>query len=82
MYKITVKSYGKYNNVRLGARYCFCKKTAKELIVLFLESKCDITVEKLIRVTSDIFVWSDCEESDKVLNFYADTLWEMEEKEV
>ena len=71
MYRIIVNSAGKYNNVSLGTRYCFRKKTAIKLIDLFFESDCDITVEKLMRCCNDVFYFSDYNTGDKVLNYYS-----------
>ena len=47
MYKINVKSEGKYQNVALGERYTFSKRNAKRLIALFLEYGCEFEVTKL-----------------------------------
>jgi len=71
MYRIIVNTTGKHDNVSLGVRYCFRKKTAIELIDLFLESDCDITVEKLVRCCNDVFCFSDYNTGDKVLNYYS-----------
>ena len=80
MYKITVNSAGMYRNVALGSRYCFTKKTAISLIDLFfVKSKCDITVEKLVRIGFDLFGWSDCEEDDKVFIYYQNAHWDYED---
>lgn len=68
MYRINVK--GKYHNSALGYRYCFRKKTAKDLIDLFSEYDADFTVEKLIRLTADIFYWTDYDEDDLVFTHY------------
>lgn len=77
MYRITVKSQGKYNNCRLGPRYCFRKKTAKYLIKLFyVDNKCDIDVEKFVRISDDVFCWTDDDE-DSVFRFF-DEVWEEE----
>lgn len=62
MYRIKVMSSGKYHNCALGYRYCFRKKTAKDLIDLFSECNADFTVEKLIHLTADIFYWTDYED--------------------
>lgn len=69
MYRITVNTEGKYNNVALGPRYCFFKKTAKHLIQLFLNLSCEIYVQKLVHV-GDIFTWSDYEVKDAVFSYY------------
>ena len=74
MYRITVNTSGKYNNVTLGPRYCFRKKTAKELIDLFFAQECEIMVEKLVRCCDDVFCFSDGDEDDKVLNYYANKI--------
>ena len=64
MYKVTVKSRGKYNNVVLGARYCFTKRSAIDLAVTFANVECEFDVEKLTRLNRDIFCWSDSEVSE------------------
>lgn len=69
MYRIFVLSSGKYHNVTIGHRYCFRKKSAIELINLFSKDECNFYVEKLIRLNSDIFAWSDTDD-DKVLNYF------------
>lgn len=69
MYRIDVKSPGKYYNVQIGSRYCFRKKTAKSLIDLFLKQDCHIEVEKLIRIHRDVFCWT-WDEEDSVCNYY------------
>ena len=70
MYRITVKSTGKYDNAVIGVRYCFFKKSAKDLIDTFASCNCDFTVDKLIRLHSDVFSWSDYEDGDKVFDYY------------
>ena len=59
MYKVTVKTRGKYNNVVLGARYCFTKRSAIDLAATFANVKCEFDVEKWTRLNKDIFCWSD-----------------------
>ena len=71
MYRITVNTTGKYNNVALGPRYCFRKKAAEKLIDLFLKYDCDIAVEKLIRLSGGVYCFTDYDEGDKVLNYYS-----------
>ena len=70
MYRINVKSSGKYHNSALGYRYCFRKKTAKDLIDLFSECEANFTVEKLIRLTADVFYWTNYDENDAVFTYY------------
>lgn len=65
MYKVTVKSSGKYHNVTLGARYCLTKHTAINLAVMFEDVECDYEVEKLVRLNTDIFCWSEGEVDEK-----------------
>lgn len=67
MYRVTVKSSGKYNVVALGARYCLTRKSAIKLTNLFLEDDCDITIEKFGRCCEDIFIWSDAREETKIV---------------
>lgn len=59
MYRVVVKSRGKYNNVTLGARYCLTKRTAINLAVSFELVECEYDIEKFVRITGDIFAWSD-----------------------
>lgn len=59
MYKVTIKSRGKYNNVVPGERYCFTKHSAIDLAITFAKVDCEFDVEKLTRVSKDIFCWSD-----------------------
>lgn len=61
MYRVTVKSRGKYNNAVMGARYCLTRRSAIRLTALFIKDECDLTVEKWIRVHGDIFCWSGSE---------------------
>lgn len=58
MYKIEVKSTGKYNNAMLGARYALSKRVAKKTINLFISNDCVIQVTKLIKC-GGCWVWSD-----------------------
>lgn len=58
MYRVTVKSSGKYNNVAPGSRYCFTKRSVIHLAATFAGMECDFNVEKFIRLNSDIFTWS------------------------
>lgn len=66
MYRVIVKSRGKYNNVVPGTRYCFRKKSVACLIALFTACECDFTAEKLVRISGDTFCWSDSYISDKI----------------
>lgn len=80
MYRVIVKSKGKYGNTRPGARYCFRKKSAAELIALFTASECDFTVEKFIRISGDTFCWSDCDISEKIWDMVENMLDKSEQK--
>ena len=66
MYRAVVKSKGKYNNVVLGARYCFTKRSIIDLAVTFAQVECEFDVEKFTRIHSDVFAWSDSEVSEKI----------------
>ena len=57
MYKINVKSEGKYHNVALGERYTFSKRNAKRIIAFFLDDECELEVTKLLRC-GGCWVWS------------------------
>lgn len=77
MYRIIIKSSGKFNNARLGSRYCLTKKSAIHLINLFTKSECEIKVEKFVRLHADIFCWTDDDENDKVFECYYNSIfWE------
>ena len=75
MYRINVLSRGKYDNVELGYRYCFRKKSAIEMIDIFMDSDSKITVEKLIRLHGDVFSWNNNLEDDKVFDHYFNRLY-------
>lgn len=79
MYRINVKSSGKYHNCTLGYRYCLRKKTAKNLIDLFSECDTDFTIEKLIHLTADTFFWTDYDEDDTVFTHYFNKMNEDDE---
>ena len=66
MYRVVVKSKGKYNNVVLGARYCFTKRSVIELATTFAQNECEFDVEKFICIHNDIFIWSDSGVSEKI----------------
>ena len=57
MYKINVKSSGKYNNVALGERYVFSKHKAKELIEMLVAVECDIEITKFLKC-GNCWMWS------------------------
>lgn len=77
MYRVTIKSRGKYDNATLGARYCLTKRSAVRLTALFIEDECDLTVEKWIRMYGDTFCWS-ASEVDKA---FWDKVYKIIEKE-
>ena len=68
MYRVVVKSRGKYNNIVLGARYCLTKHSAIELAVMFAREECEFEVEKFIRIHSDVFAWCNYGVSEKIWN--------------
>ena len=80
MYRIIVRTNGKYHNVMTGYRYCLTKKSAKSLIDTFIDAGCEIGIEKFIRLHHDVFCWSSYDE-DSVLRYYDDKMWELEEEE-
>ena len=77
MYRVTVKSRGKYDNVTMGARYCLTKMSAIQLAALFAGSECDMTVEKWTRMHRDTFCWSEHEISE----VFWDKVYKIVEKE-
>lgn len=64
MYRIIIKSCGKYHNVTLGARYCVGKKTALHLVNLMEENECEYAVEKFVRLTRKVWAWSEIEANE------------------
>lgn len=74
MYKVTVLTPGKYNNVSLGARYCITKKAVKNLVSLFLETECEIEVEQFIYIGDGIFCWSNILIDEKLENWICDEI--------
>ena len=66
MYRVVVKSRGKYNNIVPGARYCFTKRSVIDLAVMFARVECEFDVEKFIRIQGDVFAWSDSKVSEKI----------------
>lgn len=61
MYRVIVKDKGKYNNVVVGARYCFTKRSAVRLMADFMSVECECEVEKFVRICDDVFCWSEAE---------------------
>lgn len=59
MYKVEIKSRGKYGNWELGERYILGKRNAEKVIKLALDDNCEIVVERLICCGLGIFCWSD-----------------------
>lgn len=74
MYRVIVKSRGKYNNIVLGARYCFTKRSVIELTVMFTRAECEFDVEKFIRIYGDVFTWSNSGVSEKIWDKIYETL--------
>ena len=74
MYRVVIKSRGKYNNVVLGARYCLTRHSAINLAVSLESLECKFDVEKFIRIHGDIFTWSDTEVSEKIRDKFYETL--------
>lgn len=68
MYRVVVKSRGKYNNIVLGARYCLTKRSVIDLAVMFARVECEFDVEKFIRIQGDVFTWSDSGVNEKILD--------------
>lgn len=57
MYKVDVKTRGKYNNVETGAVYVFSKRKAKRCIIDYLNTGCKIDVTKFVKC-GDVWTWS------------------------
>lgn len=77
MYKVTIKTRGKYNNVVPGARYCLTKRSAIGLAVTLAKVECEFDVEKWTHIHRDIFCWSDSEVSEA----FWDKFYKIVEKE-
>lgn len=62
MYRVNVLTAGKYNNVVTGPRYCFTRKTAKDLAKLFVDYECEVEIHKFYRINTSpwLFFWRDC----------------------
>ena len=80
MYRVIVKSRGKYNNVALGERYCFTKRSIVSLASKFIAVECDCKVEKFVRLHRDIFCWSDVEVGSKIWDRIYRALEELSKK--
>ena len=74
MYRVVVKSRGKYNNIVPGARYCLTKRSVIDLAVMFARVECEFDVEKFIRIQGDVFAWSDSVISEKIWDKIYETL--------
>lgn len=81
MYRVVTKDRGKYNNVVVGARYCFTKRSAASLMANFMSVECECEVEKLVRISKDIFCWSEAEVDSDIWNRIYDALGELTTKE-
>ena len=57
MYCVSVRD-SKNSGIGIGDRYCFFKRSVKELIEVFNACGCDFRVYKLTRIHGDIFAWS------------------------
>lgn len=66
MYRITVKTAGKYHNVKVGTVYCLTKKDARAVAKTYFKAECDFIVEKFVRITGTVFCWSDYEVEDSI----------------
>ena len=81
MYRVVVKNRGKYNNVVLGARYCFTKRSIVSLASHFMANECECTVEKFVRLHRDIFCWSDVKVGSDVWDRIYDALEKITQEE-
>jgi hypothetical protein len=81
MYRVVVKSRGKYNNVTLGARYCLTKRSIVSLASNFMANECECSVEKFVRLHRDIFCWSDVEVGSDVWDRIYDAIAELATEE-
>lgn len=81
MYRVVVKSRGKYNNAALGARYCFTKRSIVSLASQFMANECECSVEKFVRLHSDIFSWSEVEVGSDIWDRIYDILENLTEEE-
>jgi hypothetical protein len=66
MYRVVVMNRGKYNNVMVGARYCFTKRSLVKLVADFMSMECDCEVERFVRICKDVFCWSEAEVSSAI----------------
>lgn len=61
MYKVSIKSKGKYGNWTLGDRYFLFAKDAIEFIALAITEECEIEYFKFVRLYRFIYCWSSTE---------------------
>ena len=78
MYRVIIKTSGKYNNVATGARYCITQRSAIKMAAQFHMSECDYEVEKFVRLHGDIFAWSAHEIGEK----FWEKMWDIVEKDL
>ena len=81
MYRVVVKTSGKYKNVMPGARYCFTKRSIVSLASHFMSVECECKVEKFVRLHKDIFCWSNVEVGSDVWERIYDALEDLTEEE-
>lgn len=67
MYKITIQSTGKYDNVTLGRRYILTTKDAVNFVATLFKYECDFSISKFTRLHKGFYCWSS-EISDKFWN--------------
>lgn len=61
MYKVSIKSKGKYGNWTLGDRYYLFTKDAIKFIALAISEECEIEYFKFVRLYSFAYCWSSAE---------------------
>ena len=67
MYRLVVRSSGKYNYTALGSYYyCLTKNSVIKLARFFHQGECDYEIEKFTHVCDITFTWSASKVSDKI----------------
>lgn len=80
MYRINVLTGGTMGDVTTGPRYCLLKRDAKRLIDFFIDKfGCEISVAKFVRIHDSIWVWSENEYEEPVIDYYYNKLAEEDE---
>ena len=68
MYKVETTKRGKYNNIKIGARYFLFKKEALKCYKMFLEEEAEPNIFKFTRLHFGVYAWSDEKFIDTIID--------------